>query len=43
MTKKLAIQLFEERKVRTIWDDEHEKWHFSIVDVSMGCCFVIRA
>ena len=33
MTKKQAIQLFEERKVRTIWDDENEKWYFSIVDV----------
>lgn len=33
MTKKQTIQLFEERKVRTIWDDEHEKWYFSIVDV----------
>ncbi|GAB1360239.1 BRO family protein [Porphyromonadaceae bacterium] len=27
------IQLFEERKVRTLWDDEQEKWFFSIVDV----------
>ncbi|MBO5798931.1 MAG: Bro-N domain-containing protein [Paludibacteraceae bacterium] len=33
MTKQQAIQLFEERKVRTIWDNEHEKWYFSIVDV----------
>ena len=33
MTKKQAIQLFEERKVRTVWDDEQEKWFFSIVDV----------
>ena len=33
MTKKQAIQLFEERKFRTIWDEEHEKWYFSIVDV----------
>ncbi len=33
MTKKHSIQLFEERKVRTIWDDEQEKWYFSIVDV----------
>ena len=33
MTKKQAIQLFEERKVRTVWDDEHEKWYFSFVDV----------
>lgn len=33
MTKKEALQLFEEKKVRTVWDDEHEKWYFSIVDV----------
>ena len=33
MTKKQAIQLFQERKVRTVWDDEQEKWYFSIVDV----------
>ena len=33
MTQKQAIQLFEERKVRTIWDDEQEKWYFSVVDV----------
>lgn len=33
MTKKEAIKLFEERKVRTVWDDEQEKWYFSIVDV----------
>ena len=25
--------MYEERKVRTVWDDEHEKWYFSIVDV----------
>ena len=31
--KKEAIKIFEERKVRTIWDDTHEKWYFSIVDV----------
>ncbi len=33
MTKKEALKLFENRKVRTVWDDEHEKWYFSIVDV----------
>ena len=33
MTKKQAIQLFQERKVRTAWDDEQEKWYFSVVDV----------
>lgn len=32
MTKKQAIQLFEEKKVRTVWDDEQEKWYFSVVD-----------
>ena len=30
---KESIKLFEERKVRTAWDDEQEKWYFSIVDV----------
>ena len=33
MTQKHKIQLFEEKKVRTAWDDEQEKWYFSIVDV----------
>lgn len=33
MTKKQAIQLFEEKKVRTVWDDEQEKWYFCVVDV----------
>ena len=33
MTQKQAIQLFEQRKVRTVWDDETEKWCVSIVDV----------
>ena len=27
------IQLFEDKKVRTAWDDEREEWYFSIVDV----------
>ena len=33
MTQKQAIQLFDERKVRTVWDDEADKWYVSIVDV----------
>ena len=33
MTQRHQIQLFEEKKVRTAWDDEQEKWYFSIVDV----------
>ena len=33
MTKQQALKLFEERRVRTVLDDEQEKWYFSIVDV----------
>ncbi|MGM9727391.1 MAG: BRO family protein [Prevotella sp.] len=33
MTRKEIIKVFEERKVRTVWDDKEEKWYFSIVDV----------
>src|SRR5574344_541257 len=33
MTKREVSKLFEDRKIRTIWDDEQEKWYFSIVDV----------
>lgn len=33
MTQKQAIQLFEERKVRTVWDDESGKWYISVIDV----------
>ncbi len=33
MTRHNQIQIFEEKKVRTVWDDAEEKWYFSIVDV----------
>ena len=33
MTQKHQIQLFGEKKVRSVWDSEQEKWFFSIVDV----------
>ena len=33
MTRKESLQLFEDQKVRTVWDDEQEKWYFAIVDV----------
>lgn len=33
MSQQEQIKLFEERKVRSVWDDETEKWYFSIVDV----------
>ena len=28
-----AIKIFEDKKVRTLWDKESEKWYISIVDV----------
>ena len=33
MTKKQKIQLFEDKKVRTVWNYEREKWFFCVVDV----------
>ncbi len=33
MTQKQTLQIFEDRKIRTVWDSEQEKWYFSIVDV----------
>lgn len=33
MKKQIEIKIFEEQKVRTIWDVEQEKWYFSIIDV----------
>ena len=32
MTQKQSLQIFEDRKIRTVWDDEQEKWYFSIID-----------
>ena len=33
MTKDTAIKLFNEKHIRTQWDDDKERWYFSIVDV----------
>ncbi|WP_442795628.1 BRO-N domain-containing protein [Pelobium manganitolerans] len=33
MSKENAIKIFEQKQVRTHWDEEQEKWYFSIVDV----------
>lgn len=33
MVKQNAIKLFEEKKIRTLWDSETEEWYFSVVDV----------
>jgi len=33
MVQSASIKLFQDRNIRTIWDEEHEKWYFSIIDV----------
>src|SRR3972149_2189020 len=33
MTQDTAIKLFNDRQIRTHWDEEQEKWYFSVVDV----------
>jgi len=33
MTKENAIRIFEEKKMRSVWDSEVEKWYISIIDV----------
>lgn len=33
MNKETAIKLFEQKQIRSLWDEENEKWYFSIVDV----------
>jgi DNA-damage-inducible protein D len=33
MKQQDAVKIFEDKKVRTLWDEEQEKWYFSIIDV----------
>lgn len=33
MTQETSIKLFEQKQIRSSWDEEQEKWYFSIVDV----------
>lgn len=33
MDKENAIKLFEDKRVRVLWDEEQEKWFFSIIDI----------
>jgi hypothetical protein len=33
MVKKINTKLFEKQQVRSVWDEENEKWYFSIIDV----------
>lgn len=34
MTKETAIKLFEQKQIRSLWNEDEEKWYFSIVDVT---------
>ena len=36
MDENNSIQLFEDRKIRTAWDEEKEEWYFSVQDVVAG-------
>ena len=33
MNKDNAIKLFNDKKVRVVWDEENEKWYFSVIDI----------
>lgn len=33
MTQSTSIKLFEDKNIRTLWDEDQEQWYFSVVDV----------
>jgi cell filamentation protein len=33
MDKKISIRFYKDRKVRAVWDDEQNKWWFSVLDI----------
>ena len=33
MTQLTSIKLFEDKNIRTLWDDKAEEWYFSVVDI----------
>lgn len=33
MSDKISIHFFEDREVRAVWDDDHTKWWFSVLDI----------
>jgi len=33
MSKETAIKLFESKQIRVEWNDEKEKWYFSVIDI----------
>lgn len=34
MSDKISIRFFEDREVRAVWDNEHAKWWFSVLDIT---------
>ena len=30
---KISIRFFDDQEVRAVWDDEHAKWRFSVLDI----------
>jgi len=33
MTQSTTVKLFQDKNIRALWDEEREKWYFSVVDV----------
>ena len=33
MNKDTALRIFEDKRVRVVWNEEEEKWYFSVIDV----------
>ena len=33
MNKDTALKIFEDKRVRVVWNEEEEKWYFSVIDV----------
>lgn len=33
MTKENSVKVFEDKKIRSVWNEEEEEWYFSVVDV----------
>ena len=33
MMSKMSIRFYNDREVRAVWDEEHSKWWFSVVDI----------
>lgn len=33
MAQSTSIKLFEDKNIRTLWDEDQEQWYFSVVDV----------